>query len=115
MCWPPSPNEREMISQRTKAALAAAKARGVKLGNPNGARALVGRRGGAKGIARLNAKADAHAANILPVIEAIRAAGKTSMNAIAVELNERGVLTPNGGQWWATSVRNLLNRAQKKE
>ena len=93
-----------MISQRTKAALAAAKARGVKLGNPNGARALVGRRGGAKGIARLKAKADAHAANILPVIEAIRAEGKTS-----------GVLTPNGGQRWATSVRNLLNRAQKKQ
>src|SRR5437868_7863016 len=108
-------HEREMISQRTKAALAAAKARGVKLGNPNGARALVGRRGGAKGIARLKAKADAHAANILPVIETIRAEGKTSMNAIADELNKRGLLTPNGGQWWATSVRNLLNRDQKKE
>ena len=107
-------HEREMISQRTKAALAAAKARGVKLGNPNGARALVGRRGGAKGVARLKAKADAHAANILSVIEAIRAEGKASMNAIAVELNKRGILTPNGGQWWATSVRNLLNRAPEE-
>ena len=104
-------HEREMISQRTKAALAAAKA----LGNPNGARALVGRRGGAKGIARLKAKADAYAANILPVIEAIRAENKTSMNAIADELNKRGILTPNGGQWWATSVRNLLNRIHKGE
>jgi len=64
----------------------------------------LGAAAGAKGIARLKAKADAHAANILPVIEAIRAEGKTS-----------GVLTPNGGQWWATSVRNLLNRAQKKQ
>src|SRR5437868_14580475 len=70
------------------------------LGNPNGARALVGRRGGAKGIARLEAKADAHAANILPVIEAIRVEGKTSMNAIAGELNKRGILTLKGGQWW---------------
>ena len=49
----------------------------MKLGNPNGARALVGRRGGAKGTARLKAKADAHAANILPVIDAVRAEGKT--------------------------------------
>ena len=37
------------------------------------------------------------------------------MNAIAGELNQRGILTPNGGQWWATSVRNLLNRSPPKE
>ena len=60
-------------------------------------------------------KADAYAASILPVIEAIRAEGKTSMNAIAGELNKRGIPTPNGGQWWATSVRNVVNRAQKKD
>ena len=49
------------------------------------------------------------------MIEAIRAEGKTSMNAIASELNQRGILTPNGGQWWATSVRNLLNRTTHKK
>ena len=88
-------------------------AEGVRVGE---ARALVGRRGGAKGIARLKAKADAHATNILPVIEAIRAENKTSMKGIADELNKRGILTPNGGQWWATSVCNLLSRTpQKKE
>lgn len=60
--------------------------RGVKLSNPNGARALAGRRGGAKGIARPKTKPGAHAASIVPVIDAIRVESKTSMNAIAGEL-----------------------------
>jgi hypothetical protein len=75
-------------------------------------------RTGARGITRLKAKADAHAANILSrVIEAIRAAeGKTSINANRRGAEQaRGILTPNGGQWWATSVRNLLNRTPQKE
>jgi DNA invertase Pin-like site-specific DNA recombinase len=102
-------HEREAISQRTKAALQAAKARGTKLGNPNGAAALRGH-GNAQGIAAARAKADRHAAQVLPVIEAIRAEGITSQTAIARQLNERGILAPRGGQWTATAVRNLLAR-----
>jgi DNA invertase Pin-like site-specific DNA recombinase len=102
-------HEREMISQRTKAALAAAKARGTKLGNPNGARALRGR-GNAPAVASLKAAAAAHTAQVLPAIDAIRAEGIASLHAIAVELNRRGILTARGGQWYATTVRNTLAR-----
>lgn len=103
--------ERRAISARTKAALAAAKARGVRLGNPNGAAAL--KRAG-KGTAsaltavRDNAKrrADALAAKVAEV----RAEGAFSHSAIAAALNDRHIRTPRGGQWHATSVRRLLER-----
>jgi DNA invertase Pin-like site-specific DNA recombinase len=105
-------HEREMISQRTKAALAAAKVRGTRLGNPNGARALRGR-GNAPAVAAVKVSADAHAAQVLPAIAAIRAGGMTSLHAIAAELNRRGILTARGGQWYATTVRNTLARAAR--
>ena len=104
-------HEREMISQRTKAALAAAKARGTKLGNPNGARALRGR-GNASAVAAIRASAAAHTAQVLPVIAAIQAEGKVSLHSIAAELNRRGILTARGGRWYAATVRNTLARAR---
>ncbi len=103
--------EREAISRRTKEALAVARARGVKLGNPNGAAAL--RRAG-KGGAGLHAavrrNADAFAADLAPVIADIRAAGHTSLRGIAAELAARGIRTRRRGQWQVSSVLNLLNR-----
>ena len=101
--------ERRGISARTKAALAAAKARGQKLGNPNGARALRGF-GNAAGVAAVKTRADQHAAQVLPVIEAIRNAGTGSLKGIARELNERGILAARGGVWDASRVRTLLAR-----
>jgi DNA invertase Pin-like site-specific DNA recombinase len=105
-------HEREMISQRTTAALAAAKVRGVKLGNPNGARALRGL-GNAHAIVGAKAKADAHMARIVPVIETIRGQGATGLRGIAEELNRQGILTARGGRWYATTVKNLLDRAAR--
>jgi DNA invertase Pin-like site-specific DNA recombinase len=104
-------HERQMISTRTKAALAAAKARGQRLGNPNGAAAL--RRAGqgnSAAIEAARATADQHAADIMPVIEDIRCGGITSLNGISRELNRREIKTARGGEWYPTTVKNLLDR-----
>ena len=89
--------EREAISRRTKEALAVAKARRLKLGNPNGAAAL--RRdgkGGAPLREAVSRNAEAHARDLAPVLEELRAQGVTSLRGIAAELNERGMLTRRG-------------------
>lgn len=102
-------HERKLISERTKVALAAAKRRGTKLGNPNGARALRGC-GNNAAVETIKAKAKRFAAEIEPVIADIRAAGTTSYRAIAQELNARGILTARGGAWHATTVKNVMGR-----
>jgi DNA invertase Pin-like site-specific DNA recombinase len=87
--------EAGLISERTKAALAAAKVRGVKLGNPNGARALKGKQVGNKqAVAVVKANAEHRAANLQAIVEILRSQGFTSVRAIATQLNERGILTP---------------------
>ena len=80
-------HEREMISERTKAALKAAKARGTRLGNPELAKAAK------RGTAAVKANARRFAANVLPIIKEIERGGATSDNAIAAKLNERNVKT----------------------
>jgi DNA invertase Pin-like site-specific DNA recombinase len=97
--------ERALIATRTKAALAAAKARGVKLGGPNLAAARE------HAVETIKASADRHGSNVLPVIQEVRKAGATTLREIADALNARGISTPRGGQWYATSVRNVLARA----
>jgi DNA invertase Pin-like site-specific DNA recombinase len=94
-----------MISTRTKAALAAAKARGVKLGGPKLAEARQ------SAAASIKALADHHAANVLPLIREIQRAGATSLHQIADALNARGISTPRSGRWYAKSVSNVLARA----
>jgi DNA invertase Pin-like site-specific DNA recombinase len=103
--------EREATSQRTKEALQAAKARGTVLGNPNGAAALKrAQKGNRAALVKVSKDADAHALDLAPVIDDIRKAGVTTLNGIAKELNRRTIRTPRGGQWYATSVKNLLER-----
>ncbi len=97
--------ERAMISTRTKAALAAAKARGVALGGPKLTEART------QAVASIKALADQHAANVLPVIREIQRTGAASLHQIAEALNARGITTPRGGAWYAKSVSNVLARA----
>lgn len=105
-------DERERISDRTKAALAAAKARGVKLGNPNGAAPLLrAGRGNADAVRAVQAQAVERAREYAEIIEDIQASGVASLAGIARELNERGIVTPRGGRWHASSVKNLLARS----
>ncbi|WP_297767779.1 recombinase family protein [uncultured Roseovarius sp.] len=107
--------EREAISRRTKEALAAAKAGGVKLGNPNGAAAL--RRAGQGGAPLRRTvvwNADDFARTLAPVIEGLRSAGVTSLRGIAEAMNERGIQTRRGGRWHVSNVRNLLVRLEQE-
>ena len=97
-------HEREMISQRTKSALQAAKARGTKLGSPQP------KKGAAIRSRVLQEKADRFAANVLPVIRGLQAQGITSNKALARALNLRGIPTANKRQWYGSTVRNLLHR-----
>jgi DNA invertase Pin-like site-specific DNA recombinase len=103
-------HEREAISARTKAALAVVKERlaleGKKLGSPKLAETR------ALGHAANRAKAAKFAANVLPIVREIQAAGALTSRAIATALNDRGVRTARGGEWHDSTVRNLLARAE---
>jgi len=106
--------EREAISRRTKEALASVKARGVKLGNPNGAASL--RRAGKGGAALravVAANADQFARDLAPVIADIRAAGHVSLRGMAAELTARGIRTRRGGQWGVGNVKGIVGRVQR--
>lgn len=104
-------DERERISERTKAALAAAKARGTQLGNPNGAAALRRAGKGNKGsVAAIKANADSFAESLKGIVEDIQASGVTSLAGMAGELNARHMRTARGGKWHPSSVKNLLRR-----
>jgi DNA invertase Pin-like site-specific DNA recombinase len=103
--------ERQAISKRTMEALQAAKARGQKLGNPNGAAALRrAARGNCAAVAAAKAAADAHSERLRPVLDQLLGMGVTSLGHIASELNSRGILTPRNGSWHRSSVANLLKR-----
>jgi DNA invertase Pin-like site-specific DNA recombinase len=96
--------ERALIATRTNAALAAAKARGVKLGGPK-LRKLVKWPSSVTWPMR-----NQRAANVLPVIREIQRSG-ASLHQVAEALNARGISTPRGGRWYAKSVSNALARA----
>lgn len=107
-------HEARMISDRTRAALAAAKARGVALGWAIPARIEEQRQAAQKGAVRNAQKADQHAANVLPIIRQIAARG-ASLRQIADELNDRGIKTARGGLWYAATVRNIMARDTQHE
>ncbi len=102
--------ERRLASVRTKAALAAAKARGVRLGNPLGAAAFGSRSRAGAGDA-LTAKANAYAQSLSGIVRPLRDAG-LSLYAIAQRLNELGIVTQRGNAWRPCGVRRILKRLQ---
>ena len=98
--------ERAMISQRTRDALARAKANGKRLGNrTNLAEAQ------ASGRQVQVDQARQRAANLLPVVREIQTAGCSTLREIAAVLNRRGIQTPRGGAWTAMAVKRVIDRA----
>ncbi len=105
--------ERVAISNRTKAALQAAKARGQMLGNPNGADAL--RRAGKGNTAAMEAvqnRADAFATRLEDTIRELQGTGVTTLGGIVAALNSRGILTQRGAEWTRAGVSRLLKRLE---
>jgi DNA invertase Pin-like site-specific DNA recombinase len=102
--------EREFISERTKAALGAAKARGTRLGGDRGYRPFGGPDSRAATVARRDA-AERAAHRLLLEVDRLRGLGVVSMQGLARELTEREVPTPRGSMMWThTTVRRLLAR-----
>ncbi|WP_404324553.1 recombinase family protein [Azospirillum doebereinerae] len=96
--------ERQLIADRTRAALQAKRDRGERLGSPD---ILDVARIGSD---RRRTMADEHAAKVLPIIDEVRRAGITTLSGIAEALNARGVRTARGGRWHGSTVRNALRR-----
>ncbi len=110
--------EAGLTSERTKAALAAAKARGVKLGGDRGYRPPAPPDPKAAGAASAEARQRAadHAAHALaPALAALRQEGATSLASLAAGLTARGITSPRGGAWTATGVRRVLARIGVEE
>jgi DNA invertase Pin-like site-specific DNA recombinase len=103
-------HEAAMISQRTKAALAAARERGVRLGGDRGRFAEVRQLGPPASAKSRSVAADKKASDLAPLVTELRAAG-ASLKRVAAELTRRGIETPRGaGEWSATQVSRLLSR-----
>jgi len=102
-------HEAGMISARTKAALAAAKARGVKLGGDRGNLPAVARAGASASVAMRAAKADQRAHDLGPMVRELQNGG-ASLRQIAATLNERKIPTARGGEWSAVQVKRVLDR-----
>jgi DNA invertase Pin-like site-specific DNA recombinase len=98
-------HERDLISARTKQALAAAKERGVQLGGPRRLEAS------ALGVAANKANAERFAANVLPIIREIQTSGVTTLRGVARALNARGVPSARGAPWSVEAVSNIIKRS----
>jgi DNA invertase Pin-like site-specific DNA recombinase len=102
--------EREQNSDRTKAALAAAKARGTKLGWSMPSRRQEQLEASRKGVKSMIARADRFAENTLPIIREIQAAGISTLQGVAEALNARGVRTARDKKWFPATVKKILTR-----
>jgi DNA invertase Pin-like site-specific DNA recombinase len=100
--------EAGLIGDRTKKALAAAKANGVKLGNPRNLNNTEA--GRVNGRAARTRSAKSRVSDLAPIIADLQASGATSLRQIAAGLNERGIRTARGGEWSAVQVQRVLKR-----
>ncbi|CAO4172288.1 recombinase family protein [Methylorubrum extorquens] len=103
--------EAGMIAERTRKALAAAKARGVVLGGNRGNLAVHNAKGREVSLQVRQDQAARRSADLAPIIAEIRAAGATSLRQVADALNARGIPTARGGRWSAVQVQRVLARA----
>lgn len=103
-------HEAEMISARTKAALAAAKAKGTKIGRRPGEGGVLTVDHRAKAVSVIKGQADDRAALLAGTIGEIRAEGAVSLREIAAALNAKGIPTARGGDWSAVQVQRVLQR-----
>src|ERR1700742_1679946 len=97
--------ERRLISERTKAALAAKKAAGAALGNPRNITLA-----GEMGRSIQTAPADEFVTGLIPIIQAIRSTGAITLRDMTEALNQRGIRSARGGKWHVSSVMNVLAR-----
>ncbi|HYH82503.1 MAG TPA: recombinase family protein [Longimicrobium sp.] len=104
-------DEARRISTRTRECLAAAKAKGVKLGNPANLSDEDRRAGSKLAVQARKAKAAARTADLAPILAEIQASGATSLRQIAAALNARQIPTARGGEWTAMQVSRVLPSA----
>jgi DNA invertase Pin-like site-specific DNA recombinase len=103
-------DEARRISKRTKEALAAAKARGVKLGNPENLTDEARRKGAHVSAEVRSDRANQRAADLRPIIQGLRKKGAESLRALARGLNEEGIPTARECAWTPTAVKRVLDR-----
>jgi DNA invertase Pin-like site-specific DNA recombinase len=106
--------ERRLISERTKAALAARRARGLPLGKDQ-REALAAYRelhGNVAAVGAIKAGSEAKARDVMPLIREARASGAVSLAQVAEALNARGIKAGGGGRWYAASVARVIKRAE---
>jgi DNA invertase Pin-like site-specific DNA recombinase len=106
-------HEADAISARTKAALAAAKRRGVKLGNPEHLNAKARRKGTAASARVRGMLAAQRAVDLAPIVAELRHGGATSLRMLAAGLNAKGIATARGFTWSAPQVQRLLARLEE--
>jgi DNA invertase Pin-like site-specific DNA recombinase len=104
--------ERKAISRRTKEALAAAKARGVKLGGNRGNVTDL-RKGPAISAANRAKRSNIRASKVIGLIDTARREGAVSLRQIASALNDKGITAPRGGLWQAAQVKAVLDRIER--
>jgi DNA invertase Pin-like site-specific DNA recombinase len=95
-------DERQRISQRTREALKAAKAKGVKLGNPRWNESVEAAR------TVRSVKAAKRISMVHPIIEGLRSSGIDTLTGLANALNERGIKTGQGSRWHPQTVKRVL-------